>query len=152
MQPRLMRSRTDRMIAGVCGGLGQYFGVDPVIIRLIFVVLALTTFITPFLYLILWVIMPEAPAMPPPRYDPLTGQPVPPPVTGQTIGLGGAAPNATSTHGRQRTLGLLLLGIGALVLLNGVGEMLSHMLGFDLSDYLLPLLLIGLGVYLLRRH
>lgn len=62
MQPRLMRSRTEVVIAGVCGGLGEYFGVDPVIVRLIFVLVALTTGIGVLAYPILWMIMPRAPA------------------------------------------------------------------------------------------
>ena len=41
MAKRLYRSRTDRMIAGVCGGLAEYFNIDPVIIRIIAVVLLL---------------------------------------------------------------------------------------------------------------
>ncbi len=36
-QKRLYRSRTDRVIFGVCGGLGKYFGIDPVIFRMLFV-------------------------------------------------------------------------------------------------------------------
>ena len=38
---KLHRSRTDRMVAGVCGGLGRYLGVDPTLIRLAFVLLLL---------------------------------------------------------------------------------------------------------------
>jgi phage shock protein C len=38
---RLYRSRIDRKLAGVCGGLGEYFGVDPVIMRLVWVALTL---------------------------------------------------------------------------------------------------------------
>jgi phage shock protein C len=38
---KLYRSRTDKMIAGVCGGLGKYLGVDPTLIRLAFVLLLL---------------------------------------------------------------------------------------------------------------
>ena len=42
MEPKkLYRSRTDKMIAGVCGGLGKYLGVDPTLIRLAFVLLLL---------------------------------------------------------------------------------------------------------------
>jgi phage shock protein C len=59
-QRRLTRSRTNRIIAGVCGGLGEYFGIDPTIIRIIFVLLALPGGAPGILpYLILWVIMPE---------------------------------------------------------------------------------------------
>lgn len=61
MQPRLMRSRTESILAGVCGGLGDYFGVDPVIVRLIFVLVTLTTGIGLVVYPVLWLVMPRAP-------------------------------------------------------------------------------------------
>jgi phage shock protein C len=47
------------MIAGVCGGLGEYFGVDPVIVRFIFVVVTLTSGLGVPVYLVLWLIMPR---------------------------------------------------------------------------------------------
>ena len=59
---RLYRSRKDRMLAGVCGGLATYMGVDPTIVRLIFVISVFVTFTTSlFLYLIFWLIIPEEP-------------------------------------------------------------------------------------------
>lgn len=61
MQSRLVRSRTDVVIAGVCGGLGEYFHVDPVIVRLIFVLVTLTSGIGIIIYPVLWIIMPKAP-------------------------------------------------------------------------------------------
>ena len=42
-QARLMRSETDKMIAGVCGGLADYLNIDPVLVRLAFVVLFLAS-------------------------------------------------------------------------------------------------------------
>jgi phage shock protein C len=60
MQPRLMRSRNEAIIAGVCGGLAEYFAIDPVIVRLIFVLVALTTGIGVLVYPILWMVMPKA--------------------------------------------------------------------------------------------
>ncbi len=59
MDDRLHRSRKERMIAGVCGGLAEYFHIDPTIVRLIFVLLALANGLGVLLYLILWVIMPQ---------------------------------------------------------------------------------------------
>ncbi|QPK84001.1 PspC domain-containing protein [Corynebacterium qintianiae] len=57
---RLTRSLTDRWIAGVCGGIAQYFKLDPVLVRLIFVVLALAGVLPGVaLYIIAWIIMPE---------------------------------------------------------------------------------------------
>jgi phage shock protein C len=58
---RLYRSQTDRMVAGVCGGLAKYFNVDPTVIRLIFVVLALAGGPGLLLYIILWLITPIEP-------------------------------------------------------------------------------------------
>jgi phage shock protein C len=67
MQPRLTRSRTECMLAGVCGGLGEYFGVDPVIVRFIFVIVTLTSGLGVPVYAVLWLIMPKAaPNTPPP--------------------------------------------------------------------------------------
>lgn len=61
MEQRLYRSRTDRMIWGVCGGLGQYLGVDPVIIRLITVLLAFASGFGILAYFILAIVMPLKP-------------------------------------------------------------------------------------------
>ncbi len=54
---RLMRSRTDKVIAGVAGGIGQYLAIDPVIVRLAFVALCFTG-VGVLLYPVLWLIMP----------------------------------------------------------------------------------------------
>ena len=58
---RLYRSRTDRKIAGVCGGLAQYFGWDPVIPRILLVVLVLGYGIGILAYLICWLVIPLEP-------------------------------------------------------------------------------------------
>lgn len=59
---RLYRSRDDRMIAGVAGGLGKHFGMDPTIVRILFVVIAFGTFGTGVLaYLIMAIVVPEEP-------------------------------------------------------------------------------------------
>ncbi len=151
MVSRLFRPRTERMIAGVCSGLGLYFGLDPVIIRLLFVVLALTTGLTLILYPILWVVMPSAPAGQPlpldARFDPQTGAPLPPEytTTGQTIRLpSGTEPPPVAA--RKRVLAFVLVGVGGLLLLGKLGELI----GIDLAEVAIPLLLVGLGIHLLR--
>ena len=55
---RLHRSRRDKMLAGVAGGLAEQFGVDPTLVRLIFVVLGLLGGHGLLIYLILAVVMP----------------------------------------------------------------------------------------------
>jgi phage shock protein C len=62
-QKRLYRSTTDKMIAGVCGGIADYFNIDPVIVRIIAVILLLPGGLPGFIpYIILWVVVPEKPA------------------------------------------------------------------------------------------
>jgi phage shock protein C len=60
-QPRIFRSRTDRVFAGVCGGLAERYGADPTAVRLLAVILAVFTGIVPLLilYLIAAAITPE---------------------------------------------------------------------------------------------
>jgi len=58
---RLTRSRSDRMIAGVCGGLAEYFHVDPTLVRLLFAVGALLGAGSLVLvYIVMWIVVPEA--------------------------------------------------------------------------------------------
>ena len=70
-EKRLHRSRTEKMIGGVCGGLAEYFNVDPTIVRVIAVALAILPIPGSAIlaYLVLWVVMPQDPPAPlPPRY------------------------------------------------------------------------------------
>ncbi len=57
--PRLRRSTDDKVVAGVCGGLGRYFAVDPLFFRLAFVVLAIGGGSGVLLYLVGWLIIPQ---------------------------------------------------------------------------------------------
>lgn len=60
---KLYRSRTNRLIFGVCGGLGEFFGIDTTIIRLVFVLGALLGFGSFILiYLVMFFVVPEEPA------------------------------------------------------------------------------------------
>ena len=58
---RLYRSRTDRKLAGVCGGLAQYSNIDATLIRVLFVVLALLGGPGLVIYLLMWILVPEEP-------------------------------------------------------------------------------------------
>ena len=81
---KLYRSRKNRWLVGVCGGIGEYFNIDPTVIRVIFVLAFLVLGGGLWVYLILWLIMPlnpedfdmvvsepaeEAPAEEPPAED-----------------------------------------------------------------------------------
>ncbi len=53
------RSRGERVIAGVCGGVGAYLGVDPVLLRIAFIILALANGLGVIAYVVCWVAIPE---------------------------------------------------------------------------------------------
>ncbi len=57
----LKRSKSNRMIAGVVGGLAKYFGMDPVLLRVIYVLVSVLSAAFPgiLVYIILWIVIPE---------------------------------------------------------------------------------------------
>ena len=62
MPRKLYRSRTERSIAGICGGLAAYFDADPTMIRLVMLLLILFGGLSIWAYIILWIVIPEEPA------------------------------------------------------------------------------------------
>lgn len=58
---RLRRSKSDRMLAGVIGGLAKYFGFDSTLARVLYVILSVVSVAFPgiLVYIILWIVMPE---------------------------------------------------------------------------------------------
>ena len=106
MEPRrLYRSREDRWIAGVCGGLGRFFGIDPMPIRIAFIILSLWQGIGVLLYLIMILIVPDEP----------TGQVVTDPHIPQEHGV--EDPQAQ----RVRILGVILVLGGIYLLIRTLG-------------------------------
>ena len=84
----LLRSRIDRKIAGVCGGIARAYGWDPTLVRIAVLLLAVFTGVGLVGYVICWVVIPEDPAgmaYPvahtgvPTQYPPYTSAPPPPP-------------------------------------------------------------------------
>ena len=61
MEKRLYRSRTDRKLAGVCGGIAEYYGWDPTLVRVAWIVLTLLGGSGILIYLIMWLDMPDTP-------------------------------------------------------------------------------------------
>jgi phage shock protein PspC (stress-responsive transcriptional regulator) len=77
---QLLRPLDDRIVAGVCSGVGRYLNVDPVLIRVAFAILTILTWGTALLaYPVMWFLMPEEPARSTPPWpdptDPNWGQP-----------------------------------------------------------------------------
>jgi phage shock protein C len=66
---QLFRSRDNRMVAGVCAGLGEFLGIDPTVMRLVFVIAGLLGYVGPLLlaYLVIFIVVPEEPQSAPPQ-------------------------------------------------------------------------------------
>jgi phage shock protein PspC (stress-responsive transcriptional regulator) len=130
---RLERSRDDRVIAGVCGGIGEYLGVDAVLIRIAALVLVFAGGAGLLLYGIGWIAMPEA-------EEGEEGD------EGAGAATGGTAPAVTigSTSGAV-VLGLVFVVLGAFFL---VDEIWSDFLAWK---YVWPIALIAVGAAVLVR-
>ncbi|GIU92334.1 MAG: hypothetical protein KatS3mg011_1240 [Acidimicrobiia bacterium] len=114
--PKPTRSRSDRVIAGVCGGLARSLGVDPILIRVAFLAAAFIQGVGLLAYIVLWLVMPEE--------DSTTGN------ERDTV------PNPAL----RRTVGWVMVGVGALVL--------ADRLAPGLGDLLWPAALIAIGLVL----
>ena len=63
-RPRLCRSRKDKMLAGVCGGIAEWMDWDPTVVRLVYILASILSAAFPgiLVYLILWLVTPQAEA------------------------------------------------------------------------------------------
>ena len=59
MAAKLYRSKTNRKLAGVCGGLGEYFDIDPVIVRIAWIIFTLMGGAGVLAYIIGWLVIPD---------------------------------------------------------------------------------------------
>ncbi len=128
MEKRVYRSVTDSKIAGVCGGLGEYFNVDPTIIRIIAVLLIFADGVGILAYIIGWIVMPKRPLA-------LEGE-VPPPPPSDPVG------KETSSLAKFLP-GLILIAVGAVFLFKNV------FWWFDFWDFFWPAIIIAVGLALI---
>jgi phage shock protein C len=128
MNTRLYRSRQDKIIAGVCGGLGSYFGIDSIIPRLLFIVLILGNGVGVLIYLIMAVAVP---------------------MEGGDISAVKATDFSTAVNNRRFLIGLLILFVGLVFLLQNFWPWLSW---FFQWRVLFPFLLILLGLGLIIKR
>jgi len=138
---KLYRSVSDRMIGGVCGGLGVFLNIDPIFIRLLFVLLLFGADFGIFLYLLLWVLIPEEG-----KSFEFEGESFGTKISSMGADIQGAV---TQPHPQSG----LILGIGLIVV---GGLMFIDRLGFYWLDWfdfnlLWPVLLIIGGIILLFR-
>lgn len=139
MNPRLVRSESERMIAGVCGGLAQYLGVDPVLVRLAFLLLIPAGGVGVPLYFILMIIMPSESDVD------LTQSEV---IEKNLEGLGDTISSSVE-RGRQHPNGPVIAA--ALLILMGFYFLFENF-GWINGSIFWPLALILLGVFMLLQR
>lgn len=122
----LCRSSTDKVIAGVAGGIGAYFGIDAVIVRIAFIVLTFLGGAGPFLYLIGWLALPKEDE---------------PSIVARALG-------GDSPHRFRSLMAVVLIGFGLLITANLSGSLFGLFVDvWKIAPYL-ALLLIAAGVAL----
>ncbi len=131
MDKKLYRSDTNKVISGVCGGLGDYFDIDPVLVRVIAVILALAHQVTIVAYIVAWIIVPKRESL---VETPASAEPAKP-----------AEPRQYDSSWRKYLPGLVLIGIGAILLMR------ENWYWFDWSEFWpVMLILAGLGLMFCR--
>ena len=147
--PRLRKSERERVLFGVSGGIGEYFELDPVFVRVGFIALCFAGGIGFVLYLALAIVMPGAGA--PERTPAETVQDNVAHIADETIDagrrLGAAVGGPVTTERRRSGLGILLIAVGAIILLANIGIFFWWR-----WDIFWAALLIGAGIILLKRR
>ena len=144
MKNRPYRSETNRTIAGVCGGLGEYLGIDTVIIRIFFIIWTILGEFSVLVYFILWVVIPNKDASDADetfKSDEL----------GSRFRLMGREVGEVARQPSQELItfaGVSLIGWGVFYLLRQFG---FPWLNWNFSFYLWPALLIIAGAFVLIR-
>jgi phage shock protein C len=144
---RLERSNTNRVIAGVCGGIAEYLAVDVTLVRLAFVLMAFVGGVGLLAYIVLLILMPL-----PGRPAPFASNPPPASGTADTTATTAVAPvdpaiRAAEAERRRTAVGYLLIGLGVVFMLSNAG-----VFRFVQWQFLWPLVLIGIGVLFLVQR
>lgn len=147
---KLYRSVADHMVGGVCGGLAKYMGIDPLIVRIIAVVLAITNGIGLAVYLLLWVFVPAEDTAVTDQETVVRQNVAEIRDRAQTLGTEvrgtwGKQWNWATPGNRLMTAGAVLVGVGLLLLMQNLG-LLSWIVR------LWPVALVAIGVVILLNN
>lgn len=130
----LTRSDTDKMVAGVCGGIAAYLNLDSVLIRLAFVLLALASGIGVVIYVIMWLVMPRESSQTTSEAEV---------VQNNIKDLQETVSSGAARMGKPATIGLVLMMLGVYFLLTQLG-----IVGW-LRGAVLPLFIVAIAGFLL---
>ncbi|MFC1750749.1 PspC domain-containing protein [Pseudomonadota bacterium] len=138
---KLIRSKSNRLIAGIAGGIAEYFDIEPVIVRIAFLILAFLQGVGILLYIVMWFIIPSKKGK---QADVISQNTQEIKETAENF-LDNLDSNQSSRP--NRIFGIILIGIGVLFLLNNLG-----ILAWAQFVQFWPLLIIVLGLSLLFRN
>ena len=127
MEKKLYRSTTNKIFGGVCGGLGEYFEIDPVLVRVLTVIVALATGFGLLAYIVAWIIIPRDEE-----------------IRVQTSGAGTSGPVTYSSWNKYLP-GVILIGLGVILLVR------DHWYWFAWDEFW-PVALILVGLFLIFRR
>ena len=136
-ESRLTRSETDKIVAGVCGGIASYLDIDTVFIRLAFVLLFFASGIGLAIYLIMWIVMPRETIIAASDAEVMQDN---------IKDLKETVSSGAGKVSKPATIGLIMIMLGAYFLLAELG-----IVGW-VSGAILPLLIIGGGIFLIWRR
>jgi phage shock protein PspC (stress-responsive transcriptional regulator) len=143
MTKRLYRSRKNRILAGVAGGIAEYFAVDPVIVRLIFVILAFGQGSGILAYIIGWIVIPEEPSH---ETDDKKEEKSEPPKTNKAQSALAPSQNIQNREDRPKyMIGTMLIIIGGILLA-------QNLIGLHFWRLFAPLVLVGIGLVIIVRN
>ncbi len=142
MAKKLYRSRTDKMIAGVCGGLAEYFNIDSTLVRLSAVVLTLAGGSGILAYIIFWFVVPQRPL----NLSAVDSVSAPDAAASATVEGEGEAGENSEASTAALFVGVLLTVLGFLFL---VGNFIS--LAWLSFGKLWPLVLIAIGILIVLK-
>lgn len=151
---RLYRSRTDKLLGGVCGGLAEYMHIDPLVVRLLFVLGAMINGIGVAAYMLMWLFVPAADTafM---RQEDVVRQNAEE-IRDRALNLGQETQSALQSKlgkdqrkvgGRMLVGGVVLVAVGLLLLLDNLGLLWWFSLG-----KLWPLILVAVGAVILLNN
>lgn len=154
VKSRLTKSSSDKVIDGVCGGIAEFLNIDPVIIRLIFVILVFINGFGILLYIILTIIMPKAE-----NIDQMPKETIQENVqemgerlreAGEKLGSTISRENRHKKAGHSTWLGLFLILLGTYFLLDNLNMLrwFHNMFSWFSMDIFWPLVLIFIGLWL----
>lgn len=152
MSRRLYRSRADRVLGGVCGGLGAHFDADPVIFRLVFVLMTVMGGSGLLIYIIMLLVIPKESATGPAALQTAVPVPAAEPAPADTLTTAPSEARQEETApvsrpGRGAAAGIILVALGALFLASNLG-----LFWWWKWKVLWPVVLVAVGLWLLLRR